>query len=451
MYIEKLQKRLAEKQAEKDKLVKRSQESNDVDEVKKIEEGLSALQEDINAIQSDIDDFKEKKQASEKENDDEERSEESADEENSEEDNDENADENKKKEDTEQRSATVSNQKTPELRRVACYGKGANKENNMDKEIRNQTAEAEKRAAEFAQTKTIGYDAAETRALLISGGNIATPTKVSGINDTFNEVSSIVDLVTVEDCSGMGTDRVAYKVSSGKAASKKEGQSAGGTGMVTKYTDITPETLAVYDEISRETIKQTPLKYRAKVDESARIGLRIAAAEKIIKSVAASKVIEATGRMTIDAIGPQTLRNIVLNYGGSLNVAGEAYLFLTKEDLVAFGDVRGTNEKKAVYEIIPDVNNTNIGIIKDGGLVAKYCLNDTLVALAKATLTEGEMPTMMYGNPKTIKLDLFSNYEVRASEDHKFRDGVIAIMGDTMVGCDVVQYNGMMVITKKSA
>ena len=84
---------------------------------------------------------------------------------------------------------------------------------------------------------------------------------------------------------------------------------------------------------------------------------------------------------TIDA---NTLKKIVFSYGGNDELGGNARLFLTKEDLQKFGEVRGTNEKKALYEITPDNANPNIGTIKEGGLIVPYPINSSLTSLSSA-------------------------------------------------------------------
>ena len=65
------------------------------------------------------------------------------------------------------------------------------------------------------------------RSLTLSGGNIAQPSRVSGINPGQNVVSGIVDMVRVVPADGMGEDSVAYEVSGGQtAATKKDDGSA---------------------------------------------------------------------------------------------------------------------------------------------------------------------------------------------------------------------------------
>lgn len=122
-------------------------------------------------------------------------------------------------------------------------------------------------------------------------------------------------------------------------------------------------------------------------------------------------------------------------------------LFLNKLDLIAFGDVRGTNEKKAVYEIEPDTDNPNTGIIKDGGLSVRYCINSNLTACAgTAQSASSDTLTMFYGNPQCFELDLFSDYEIRISEDFAFDKLMDTIRGDVEIGGDVVVKNGFVAL-----
>lgn len=294
------------------------------------------------------------------------------------------------------------------------------------------TADLEKRAAEFAKTEKMTISGTEARAMLVSSGKVATPTQVSGINEINNEVSSIVDMVDIEDCEGMGSDKVAYEFTAPTAGVTAEGEAYSAGETVTDYVEIKPTTITTISDISRQVRKQTPLKYEEKVRKNALLALRKKASAIIIEKVLASKLNVAKA---LTAIDEKTLRTIALNYGGDENVIGHAVLFLNKLDLVKFGDVRGS-DKKAVYEITPDGSNPNIGTIKDGGLTVKYCLN--------SNLAEGKL---LYGQPVKAKLDLFGDYEVTVSEDFKFDKGLLTIRGNADIGCDVVYKDGFIVGT----
>jgi HK97 family phage major capsid protein len=289
------------------------------------------------------------------------------------------------------------------------------------------------KAKNFAETRRASYGAEETRAVLVSSGTIATPTEVDGINENgFAGVSSIIDLVKVVNCEGMGKNRVAYTDTDTVAAKQTEGAAAGGTGVTFKFVDINPESIAVLDSISKQTKKQSPLQYEAKVKEKAMLALRKEAAKIVTEKVLASTLVTA---QTITALDQNAVREIVLNYGGDEGVEGAAYLFLNKADLISLGKVRGSNEKKAVFEIIPD-ENPNTGTIKDGGTIVKYCLNKNLTA-----------GTLLYGQPKNIELDLFSNYEIAVSEDFYFDKLMDAIRGDVELGAEVVAKGGIVKVT----
>lgn len=305
-----------------------------------------------------------------------------------------------------------------------------------------EKADAEKRAAAFAANGRMKIENKEARAVLVSSGNIATPTEVGGINDGFNGVSSIVDLVKVTNAEGMGAYKVAYEDAGADADATAEGAAYNEGDPSFKFVEIKPEKVTVISYISEEVQKQSPLEYENKTKAAALNGLRKKAAAVATAKILASELNEA---LPISAIGADTLRKIAFNYGGDENIVGGAVLYLNKKDLVAFGDVRGSNEKKAVYEITPDASNPNTGIIKDGGLSVKYCIDSHTKALATA---EAGDKTMFYGATDAAELALFSDYEVKVSEDYKFGEGLLAIRGSAQIGCGVVKKGGFVVVTK---
>jgi HK97 family phage major capsid protein len=313
---------------------------------------------------------------------------------------------------------------------VATYG-GAKTE----KRGAQQPNEVEQRAQRFAATNRMAIGATEARSVLISSGKIATPTEVGGISEMFNTVSSIVDMVKVTNCEGMGKYRVAIQTAQATAAKQTEGAAAANSEPAFAYVDIDPETAAVLSYISKQVRKQSPLNYEEKVRSSALVALRAYAAKLITDKIVADadKLTEA---VALTAIGADTLRKIALNYGGDENVVGDAVLFLSKKDLVAFGDVRGTQEKKAVYEITPDTSNPNTGIIKDGGLSVKYCLN--------SNLAQGKL---IYGQPKNFELGLFGNYEINVSDDFAIDKLMLTIVGDVELGGAIIKKGGFVVAT----
>lgn len=324
----------------------------------------------------------------------------------------------------------------------------------------NMTEERQKQIDEFVKTRTLKSNVdIMKRALLVSSGTIATPTGVDDeIRDTFNHVPSIVDLVDILDCEGMGSYKIPYEVSISEAAETTEGQAYNSSDPVYAYITLSPTTYTVLSQISKQVLKQTPVKYVPKVEDSAYKALREKAAKVITDAIVASTLntvvnakLDANSKGVIDE---NTLRNIALNYGTDETVPGEAVLMLTKQDLVAFGDVRSDTTLQAVYEITPDPSNPNTGIIKDGGLAVKYILNPNLTAIsgtAQPASSASSIVGMLYGQPRCCALALFSGYEVKLSEDYAFNTGMLTIRGDVELDADVVKKNGFVAFTLAKA
>ena len=339
-------------------------------------------------------------------------------------------------------------QKRQQLRQSVAQGTAGHPMSGIAPE---QPSDEERNANEFTKTRRMAVNADQTRAVLISGGTLATPTVVSGINGINDiagaKVSSIIDMVRVVNCSGMSANRVAYVAEDvGEAAIQTEGSAATAKEPTFAYIDITPTSVAVTAQISKQAKKQTPLNYSAKVRDQALLALRKKAASLVTAKLKASALNDtvnatvSTGASKVGVIDEKTLRNLALALGGDEGI-GSGVLFLNKADLVAFGDVRGTNEKSAVYEITPDSSNPNTGIIRDGGLSVRYCLNSNLTACAgtaQPASSGSNLVTMIYGDPMALELDLFSDYEIKVSEDFAFTSLMDTIRGDVELGADVV-------------
>ena len=288
---------------------------------------------------------------------------------------------------------------------------------------------AEARAQAFAASGKMTITNEESRAVLVSSGKIATPTEVGGIVDQFSPVSSIVDQVKVVDASGMGAYKVAYQKATGTASAQTEGAAIANSDPEFDFVEITPETIAILAYISNQVQKQSPLNYEAKVREAALAALRVKVGEKIVTAIKGSNIKQAE---TLTAVDDTTLRKIALKYGGDETVQGGTVLYLNKNTLVKLGDVRNTN-KKAVYEITPDAANPNTGVIQDGGLAVKYCLN--------SKLADDEF---LYGQPHAVELALFGDYSVKVSEDFAFDKNMLTIRGTADVGAGLVKLNGFI-------
>lgn len=292
--------------------------------------------------------------------------------------------------------------------------------------------------AELSEREQRAKDLREKRAVTIVSGQIAQPTETGGINGA-QVIPSLIDRVKITNANGMGAYRVAYLDADATADLSAEGESHE-SDPVFKYVDIVPVTITTYSEVSHEVVKLTDLDYLAAVQASAMRALRRKVTGMILNSGAEGKFVGIADATTIDgstdisvgAIDATTLRKIALNYGGEEAVEGAAILVLTKEQLIKFGDVRGSNEKKAVYEITPSADNPNTGVIKDGGLAVNYIL----------AADAGN--SMFYGAPSAYELALFSNFTVTVSTEAAFKRRMLAILGEVMVGGNVTVKNGFV-------
>ena len=140
--------------------------------------------------------------------------------------------------------------------------------------------EEEKRANNFVETRRASVPVKQVRSTLISSGKLATPTGVSGINELVgSRVSSIIDMVKIVDCSGMGANKVAYlDTDMAEAAAQTEGSAVTATDPTFGYVEIKPASIRTMAQISEQVKAQTPLLYREKVVEQAMLALRKKAA-----------------------------------------------------------------------------------------------------------------------------------------------------------------------------
>ena len=333
-------------------------------------------------------------------------------------------------------------------------------------------ADLEARAAEMKSSGKITLTAQEVRrglvapiqrATTIATDSLAKPTGVGqNVEGTFNVVSSIVDEVRVMDCEGCGEWSEPYVSANAAAGARTDGTAATASDPTFRVAAIRPNLVNVTSYVSKNIEKLTPVNYVAKVQEIALVALRAKVGALIVNGDGSnfygiktatntkSEAIYDTLTMALDSskkgvIDEKTLRKIVLSYGGDENVGASARLYLNKSDLIAFGDVRGS-DKKPVYEITPDAGNPNTGIIKDGGLAVPYTINSNLTALAgTAQSTSAAANTMVYGDPMNYELGLFGDYTIEVSKDYKFAEGLLTVMGEVLAGGNLIKHHGFLV------
>lgn len=324
---------------------------------------------------------------------------------------------------------------------------------------------AEQRAAQIQKEGKMTISATEVRSAIaqrsttIATDTLLKPTK-SGteIHDNLNPVSSIIDQVSVVDATGAAAYEEAYVKAEPTANKKEDGKPATDSDAQFRVAKLSPSLINVTSYVSRNIQRVSPLAYEAKIKSLALKALRRKIAELVvngndevfgIKTAKNTKNEDISKELLVDTatFDADTLSKIVFAYGGNDELGGNARLFLTKADLQAFGAVRGTNEKKAIYEITPDPQNPNIGTIKEGGLIVPYTICSSLTALAGAKKGAAKIKTMLYGDPANFELALFGDYSVEVYKETKAVEGMLTIIGEQMAGGNVIVDGGFVIVT----
>ena len=305
------------------------------------------------------------------------------------------------------------------------------------------------------------------KSITLGTGTLVQPTGAgANIRDNLETtVSSIVDQVQVQDLEGMGSLLEPYVITESDAKGGKVSTNAGTARTASAdptfgVAKIAPYELNVTNYVDRNISRLSPANYYAKIYGMAMRAMRRELAKLIVNGDGqstpdmygmknaknqAGSAIFATENLT--AINESTLDLLFYAYGGDEEIAGNARLFLNKADLKAFGQIRGTADKNRVYKIHPDAGNPNTGMIEDGGNFVPYTIVSALTALSGSTAGSSAIQTMLYGSPMNYLLGLFGGYSIRVDESVKAVERMYTILGDAMVGGNLVVHNGMVVGT----
>lgn len=332
---------------------------------------------------------------------------------------------------------------------------------------------AEERGNQLRTGSEVKFSATEVlravrNATTLATGTLVEPTGAgSNIRDPLGTmVSSVVDQVYVQDLTGMGSYMEPYVISeidakAGKVESLAGTARASSTDPTFGVAEIRPYELNVTSFVDRNISRLSPANYYNKIYGMAMRALRRKLAGLIVNGdgettsvmygmkTAKNKAGTAIyASENISAIDINTLDSLYFAYGSSDAMGPNARLFLTKQDLKALGALRGANEKRRLLEITPDAGNPNTGTIRDGGLVIPYTIVSDLTSLTGTTAsTTGAIQTMLYGDPMNYELGLFGEFSVRVDESVKSVERMYTILGDAMVGGNLIVDKGIVVAT----
>lgn len=306
------------------------------------------------------------------------------------------------------------------------------------------------------------------KSVTLATGTLAQPTGAgTNIRDPLgNGVGAIIDQVYVQDLTGMASYLEPYVISEFDASGADVATSAGTARTASSdptfgVAKIAPYELTTTSYVDRNISRLTPANYYAKVYAMAMRAMRRDTVKMIFngdgqstnndmfgiktaKNMAGS-AIYAT--LNVDAVDADLLTELMFAYGGDEELGGNCRLYLNKKDLLALGKLRGTNEKRRLFDIVPDAGNPNTGTIREGGTIVPYSIASNLTALSGASQGSSAIQTMVYGDPMNYELGLFGPYTVRVDESVKAVERMLTILGDAMVGGNLIVDKGFVVAT----
>ena len=340
-------------------------------------------------------------------------------------------------------------------------------------DAREEAEKAQERGAALLKGGEVKFSADDVRkAVTLATGTLVEPTGVgSDVRDIIGgAVSSIVDQVSVANLTGMGTYQEPYVISeltanANTVASKAGTSRPASTDPTFGVAEIKPYELTVTSFVDRNLARLTPANYYAKIYNMAMRAMRRKLATLIvngdgetthvmygIKNAVNKAGTPIYSTANVSAVDVNLLDNLYFAYGTDDALAPNARLLLTKSDLKAIGQLRGTNEKQRLFAIEPDMGNPNTGIIRDGGVVIPYTICSDLTSLSGATAsTSGAIQTMCYGSPANYLLGLFGDFTIRVDESFKAQERLLTILGDAFVGGNLVADKGFVVATVPKA
>lgn len=280
------------------------------------------------------------------------------------------------------------------------------------------------------------------------------------LNQTVNPVSALIDMVKAVPLQGGETYERGFVKDYGA-------DGAGATAESAAYNDVEPsfgyvtiekQKITAYTEEPEEMQKLPNADYDSVIEGSVSKAIRRYLSRQILigdgstsklkgifynPTKATERVIDpATDIDTITAIDDGTLDEIIYSFGGDEEVEGVATLILNKKDLKAFAKLRDKQGRK-VYTII---NRGQTGTI-DG---VPFVINSACAAVSDSATAAGAYE-MAYGYLQNYELAIFSDIDVRRSDDYKFKNGQTAFRASMFAGGSVAAWNGFIRVKKAAA
>jgi HK97 family phage major capsid protein len=307
--------------------------------------------------------------------------------------------------------------------------------------------------------RMLPFDTDEERAVVVGSSNVVLPTAFSDtINDTFNQVSTLLDRVTVMPLMGGESYEKPFVTDYGEG---------GETTLVADSTDVettfdlsivNKSLITAYQTWPREITKLANAPYEQFVSNGIMVALRKRINRQIMFGNGAANnftgifdnganmtALSAANDLVIDAVDDTTLEDLVYGYGGDEDVEDMAVLLLNKQTLKAFSQVR-TTDGLPFYKVTLRGNTGTISTMNDG-IMVDFLINSAISAIGAAGAS---VYHMAYGSLSSYEMAIFSDAQILRSEDFLFKSRQIAYNGEVYAGGNVVRLNGF-IRAKKSA
>lgn len=280
------------------------------------------------------------------------------------------------------------------------------------------------------------------------------------LNQTVNPVSALIDMVKVVPLNGGETYERGFVKDYGAegAGATKEGATYNDVEPKFGYVTVEKQKVTAYTEEPEEMQKLPNADYDSVIEGSVSKAIRRYLSRQILigdgstsqlkgifynPTKEAERVIDPdTDITTITAIDDGTLDEIIYSFGGEEEVEGVATLILNKQDLKAFAKLRDKQGRK-IYTI---VNRGQTGTI-DG---VPFVINSACAAISDEKTAAGAYE-MAYGYLQNYELAVFSDIDVRRSDDYKFKNGQTAFRASMFAGGSVAAWNGFIRVKKAGA
>lgn len=342
-------------------------------------------------------------------------------------------------------TAQVAENLSNELRSAKfVQGKGFEK---RDSSKLGGDADKEERMAKF------GEDLKERRSVTVASSDIILPKfDAKTIKPGFLEISNLIDAVSTLNLPGGESYTQPYEKATAAGDYTPEGADYNEADVTFGHADIAKAKITAYSEMTEELEKLPAAPYAQVILDGIQKSVRKKIAKEIMVGAGTANTIVGIFSAKADAIDAATdkelakidnttLDEIVFSYGGDEAVEGQCVLILSKADLKAFSSIR-TTDGKPFYDI-KIAGNGGSGTIN----TVPFIINSACGSITDSKTTEGTY-CMAYGNLQNYQLTVFSQLDIRRSDDFKFKSGMIAHRGSVFVGGNVVSYNGFLRIKK---